>query len=169
MVLTTSGWSAATGVPNADTKRPMAGTRASIGPRSAARPPCSPNHSSLVVPSRRRGKRGGTPVWGTVGREPSQRSSTRHTNRSSTSRFHDGPWRRTTAGVRAGRRLRENGWSWAHHTATEGRCPSRSTASRAWRRASDTTLRFIRPRIGKSCHISMPSSSAASYSSGRAM
>ena len=89
VVFTTSGWSAAAGVPNADTKRPMAGTRASTGPRSEARPPCRPNHSSLVVPSSR-GKRGGTPVWGTVGRDPSQWSSTRHSRRSSTSRFHDG-------------------------------------------------------------------------------
>ena len=161
VVLTTSGWSARTGVPKADTNWPIVGTRASVGARSAARPPWWPNHSWLVVPSSD-GRCGGTPAWDRTGREPSQRDITRLRRRSSTSRFHDGPSRLHAAGVADRRLLRGNGSSWAHHTATDGRWPSRSTASRACRRASPTTLRLITPLTGRSCQTSIPSSSAVS-------
>ena len=39
VVLTTSGWSALTGVPKAETNWPIVGILASVGARSAARPP----------------------------------------------------------------------------------------------------------------------------------
>ena len=120
------------------------------------------------------GRCGATPLWATTGRVSSADSKARFTHRSSTLLFHDGScWLRTCLAAEAPMAaLRSSstgsGSLCAHQVMIDGWWPSRSTASRAWRTACLRIVRAYFHCSGKSCHTSMPSSSAASYSSGPA-
>ena len=156
--------------PNSLTNRTRRGSSRATSASSAASPRCQPSHMCESVPSSW-GRCGATPPWATVGRVGSACSNDRFTHRSSTDLFHVGSCCTTNRRRRLARRSVSTcgasaiGSSWAHHCTMDGWWPSESTASRAWRTASLRIWRAYPHCSGKSCSRSMPSSSAARYSS----
>ncbi len=110
-----------------------------------------------------------------TGRVSSALSKARFTHRSRIERFHVGSCCSRSRRARPARSSPSgsgstvNGSSCPHHRAIDGWWPRRSTALATWRTAWRRTERAYPPCRGKSCQTSMPSSSAARYSSGRLM